>query len=374
MKKFVLLIAALILVLTVIVACAPAATPIPPTQPPAPTAVPAQPTQPPAPTTAPTAAPTKAPTTAPTAAPTTAATAAPTKAATAVPTPRPTLPPPPPAPAAGQLGSSTNPIVMSFVPSGDTTAIMTGGNQISDLLKSRTNLTFQVQVGTSYAASIEAMGAGKAQIGWLNTFSYILAHQKYGVQLGLVVTRFGTDYYNGQIIVNNASGIKTMADLKGKKFCYVDPSSTSGYIVPRIVMAANGVNPDKDLGATTNAGSHNNVAIAVYKGDCDAGATFVDARSSVQKDFPDIMDKTSVLIVSPNIPNDTVSYVKDFDPAMKALIDNALIDASFDPAGKKALNTIYQIGGFVQHDDSFYNDFRAYLAKAGIDPAKLVGP
>lgn len=373
MKRYAVLAVALIFILAV-AACAPAPTPVPPTAVPQATAVP--------PTAAPTTAPTKAPTTAPTAAPTkaattaatTAATAAATKAATAVPTPRPTLAPPPPAPAAGQLGSPTNPIVMSFVPSGDTTAITTGGSQIADLLKPRTNLTFKVEVGTSYAASIEAMGAGKAQIGWLNTFSYILAHQKYGTQLGLVVTRFGTDYYNGQIIVNNKSGIKTMADLKGKKFCYVDPSSTSGYIVPRIVMQANGVNPDKDLAATTNAGSHNNVAIAVYKGDCDAGATFVDARTSVQKDFPDILDKTSVLIVSPNIPNDTVSYVKDFPPAMKTLIDNALIDISFDPAGKKALNTVYQIGGFVQHDDSFYNDFRGYLEKAGIDPTKLVGP
>jgi phosphonate transport system substrate-binding protein len=351
MRKFFTFTVLLVLALAV-AACGGAANPTaaPPTSAPA--------TQPPAPTSAPA---------------TTAPTPAATTAATAVPTPHPTLAPPPPAPAAGQLGAPDNPIVMSFVPSGDTTAITTGGGQIADLLKQRTNLTFKVEVGTSYAASIEAMGAGKAQIGWLNTFSYILAHQKYGVQLGLVVTRFGTDYYNGQIIANNNSGIKTMADLKGKKFCYVDPSSTSGYIVPRIVMQANGINPDKDLGATTNAGSHNNVAIAVYKGDCDAGATFVDARSSVQKDFPDIMDKTSVLIVSPNIPNDTVSFVKDFDPAMKTLIVNALLDTTYDPAGKKALNTIYQIGGFVVHDDSFYNDFRGYLEKAGIDPSKLVG-
>jgi phosphonate transport system substrate-binding protein len=346
MRKYILFAALVALTLVVVACAAPAA---PPTS--------APPTIAPPPTSAPQ----------PTTAPTTAA------AATAVPSPHPTLPPPPPAPAAGQLGAPDNPIVMSFVPSGDTTAITTGGGQIADMLKQRTNLTFKVEVGTSYAASIEAMGAGKAQIGWLNTFSYILAHQKYGVQLGLVVTRFGTDYYNGQIIANNASGIKTMADLKGKKFCYVDPSSTSGYIVPRIVMQANGINPDTDLGASTNAGSHNNVAIAVYKGDCDAGATFVDARTSVQKDFPDILDKTSVLIVSPNIPNDTVSFVKDFDPAMKTLVVNALLDTTYDAAGKKALNTIYQIGGFVIHDDSFYNDFRGYLEKAGIDPSKLVG-
>jgi len=59
---------------------------------------------------------------------------------------------------------------------------------------------------------------------------------------------------------------------KGQNFpAFVDPNSTSGYIVPRIVLAANGIDPDKDFKLPQKCGSHNNVGIAVYKGDCDAG-------------------------------------------------------------------------------------------------------
>jgi phosphonate transport system substrate-binding protein len=275
------------------------------------------------------------------------------------------------APAKPALGTKDNPIVMSFVPSGDTTKISLGGQQIADMLKAKTNLEYKVTVGTSFGASVEAMGANQAQIGWLNTFSYMLANKKYGVTLGLVTVRNKTDYYNGQIIVNNTSGVKTVADLKGKKFCFVDPNSTSGYIVPRIVMAANGVNPDKDITAT-NAGSHPNVAIAVYKKDCDAGATFVDARDGIQKDFPDVKDKVSVLIVSPNIPNDTVSFTKDFPADLRAKTIQALMDVSTTDDGAKALNSIAQISGFTKHDDSFYNEFNDYLKKAGIDVTSLV--
>ena len=83
-------------------------------------------------------------------------------------------------------------------------------------------------------------------------------------------------FYKGQFIANVASGIKSFADLKGKTFCFVDPNSTSGYIIPRIILKANGIDPDKDFKAVQNAGSHDNVAIAVYKGDCDAGVTYVD--------------------------------------------------------------------------------------------------
>ena len=37
-------------------------------------------------------------------------------------------------------------------------------------------------VGNSYSAVVEAMGAGQVDIGWLNPFSYVLAHNKYGVE------------------------------------------------------------------------------------------------------------------------------------------------------------------------------------------------
>jgi phosphonate transport system substrate-binding protein len=270
------------------------------------------------------------------------------------------------------LGTAANPIVMTFVPSGDTNAIAKGGNQVADMLKAKTNLTYQVQVGTSYAASIEAMGANKAQIGWLNTFSYLLAHDKYGVNVALVVIRNKASTYNAQFIAGANTGINAMADLKGKKFCFVDPNSTSGYIIPQIMMKAGGIDPAKDLAASTNAGSHPNVVTAVYKGDCDAGATFVDARSAIAKDHPDVNDKVKVFLISDPIPNDTVSFTKDFPADIKDKTVQALLDIAAGKDGAAALQTIYSIGGFEKHDDTFYDQFRGLLKKAGVDVSTMV--
>ena len=203
-------------------ACAPAATPAPapaPTQPPAAPAA----TQPPA-----------------------------------APAATPTVPPPNcakmdgmPTAAAGELGSADKPIVMTFVPSGDVGTITKAGTAIADCLSQMTGLKYQIEVGTNFAASIEAMGSGKAQFGFLNTFSVLLAEAKYQVVPVLVALRNYKgkleNYYQGQFIANNNSGIKSIADLKGKTFCFVDPNSTSGEIIPRIVMKANGIDPDKDL-------------------------------------------------------------------------------------------------------------------------------
>jgi phosphonate transport system substrate-binding protein len=380
MKKSLHLFLAVMAVLVLVVsACAPAATPAP-TQPPAteaPTEVP--PTEAPA-----TEAPTEAPA---------------TEAATAVPPTATPAPPPvcdklsdaPAAPAAGELGSADNPIVITFVPSGDTGKITTAGTAIADCLSQMTGLNFKMEVGTTFAASIEAMGAEKAQIGFLNTFSALLAGAKYGVTPALVAVRkYATNdldpdkalsgqlepFYKGQFIANADSGISSFADLKGKTFCFVDPNSTSGYIVPRIILAANGINPDTDFAATQNAGSHNNVAIAVYKGDCDAGVTYInvltDTSANLAAQYPDIADKVKIFAVTPPIPNDGMQFIKSLDPNLRKVVVEGMMAMANDPGGKAVLKSLYNYDSFQEVDATFYNEFLAVLQKAGVDPSSLV--
>jgi phosphonate transport system substrate-binding protein len=369
------LVAIFVLVLT---ACAPAATA----------------TEAPAATQAPTEVATEAPTEAP------AATEAPATEAPTVAPPTNTPPPPPvcdkladapAAPAAGELGSADNPIVITFVPSGDTGKITVAGTAIADCLTQMTGLTFKMEVGTTFAASIEALGAEKAQVSFLNTFSILLAEQKYGVTPALVAIRkYATNdldpdkdlggelepFYKGQFIANADSGISSFADLKGKSFCFVDPNSTSGYIVPRIILKANGIDPDADFSATQNAGSHPNVATAVYKGDCDAGVTFInvltDAAADLQTTYPDIADKVKVFAVTDRIPNDGMQFIKSLDPNFQKVIVEGMMAMANDPGGKAVLKSLYNYDAFQEVQPDFYNDFAAVLTKAGVDPSELV--
>jgi phosphonate transport system substrate-binding protein len=254
-----------------------------------------------------------------------------------------------------------------------------------------TGLTFTMEVGTTFAASIEAMGAEKAQVSFLNTFSVLLAEAKYGVVPVLVAIRkYNTNdidpdknlkgelepFYKGQFIANKASGITSFADLKGKTFCFVDPNSTSGYIVPRIILKANGIDPDTDFAATQNAGSHPNVAIAVYKGDCDAGVTFInvltDTAANLAATYPDITDKVTVFAVTDRIPNDGMQFIKDLDPKLQDAIIQAMLAMAQDPGGKAVLKSLYNYDAFQEVEPDFYDAFAAVLVKAGVDPATLV--
>jgi phosphonate transport system substrate-binding protein len=128
--------------------------------------------------------------------------------------------------------------------------------------------------------------------------------------------------------------------------------------------------PDTDF-TVTYAGGHDAAVLGVYNGECDAGASFVDARTLIEGDYPDVMDKVKVVEVSIPIPNDGVQFVNSFDPEMKQQIVDALLAIAATDAGKEALNAAYQWDGLEAHGNEFYDPFRQLLDAAGIKAADL---
>ena len=250
-------------------------------------------------------------------------------------------------------GSLRNPVKMIFVPSGDSQVILTEGSEIADLLSKRIGLSVKAKIASSYAAAIEAIGAHKVDIGWLATFSYVLAKEKYDVDLLLIVSRFGSPTYRGQIIVREDSRIKNLKDLKGKRMAFVDPASTSGHIFPKTLLLSKGIFPEKTFSKSIFAGSHNAVIFSILKGEVDAGATYDDARAAVAKEYPQVFGQTRVLAYTKEIPNDTVCAAKNLDPVIKEKIKNGLRMISKDPRESKFLKRIYGISELMDFDALF---------------------
>jgi phosphonate transport system substrate-binding protein len=132
---------------------------------------------------------------------------------------------------ANALGSPQNPIKMAFVPSSQTSTILRNGEPLAALLSRITGYSFRVSVPTSYAAVVEAIGSNQVDVAWLAPFSYVLAHEKYGAQVILSAVRKGFLTYPSVFLTADAN-IKSVADFRGKKFAFVDPTSASGYLYP----------------------------------------------------------------------------------------------------------------------------------------------
>jgi len=276
--------------------------------------------------------------------------------------------------AAEELGTEENPIIWAFVPSGDTQEIAAGGQAVADMIYEKTGLVVEAMVATEYAGVIEALQSDppSAHMASLATFSYVVAADRGVAEAALVAVRYGRPFYDGQIIANADSGIESIADLAGKSFARPDPLSTSGWIIPSLTMRAQGVDPDSDLTQIVDAGGHTGVVSAVYNGDVDAGATFVDARGNIEEDFPDVYERVQVIEVSAPIPNDGVQFHPDVPEETREAIVEALLEIADDPAGVEELNRAYSWTELERHGDEFYDPFRQVLQAAGVDAASLM--
>lgn len=306
-------------------------------------------------------------------------------APTEAPPPEPTAVPPTDVP----LGSPEKPIIMALAPSANTTELIAGGEAIAAKMTELTGYTIEVTVPTNYAALIEAMGSGNAQIGWLPTVPYIVAYEKGYATVGLVTLRSGADHYAFEFIVhqarvddgtftsyydaatsaNTADAATALAQFAGKRPCYTDPLSSSGYLVPAGYLATSGI---KTMAGAWVQG-HPTVVKSVYlspKGEiCDFGTVYVDARTAVTTDFPDVNDKVAIAFVSdPIIPNDTVSFVAGLDPTIRQNLVDALVEIASTDEGLQLLKDGgYSIGGLASVDDSFYDEYRVYLESIHFD-------
>lgn len=280
----------------------------------------------------------------------------------------------------GALGTRSNPIKLYFTPSVDAKRITTNAKELTDFLEKETGYYFTTAVPASFVAVVEAFGTKKADIASINTFSYLMAHAKYGAEARLRIVRDNNETsYSGQFITRYDSGIDSLPDIDGKSFAYVDPSSTSGYILPKAMLDRRGIKPSE----TVFAMRHDNVVMMVYQGQVAAGATYyappdpvthkiLDARMRVEKQFPDIEKKVKIIGFTQRIPNDPWVFRKDMDEDMKEKIINALLKYVATPRGGKSMYDIYDIRGLIPTKDSDYDELRKLLEEQNIKFENLI--
>ena len=130
----------------------------------------------------------------------------------------------------------------------------------------------EVRVGGSYGEHIEAIGRDQVDLAFLGPIPYVRLLERYGSKplLGrFLVNR--QPYLHGVIAVRQDSPLRSLKELRGRRFAFGDPESTMSHVVPRAVLKEAGV-PVNALAEYKFLGSHKNVALAVLAGDFDAGA------------------------------------------------------------------------------------------------------
>ncbi len=249
---------------------------------------------------------------------------------------------------------------IAFVPSREVELVSQAAEPLIQLLQQETGWKVEATIAVSYVAVVEALGRGSVECAFMPPLAFVMAEQRYGAQVLLVSVRNGKTTYRGQILVPRGS-VRSWEDLKGKRFAFPDPTSTSGTVFPKLLLQENGIDPDRDLADVIYAGGHDKVIFALLNGQVDAGATFEDARRVVARRFPEVMEKLEVFAYTAPIPNDNFACGKHVPPEQRQTIKQALLKVASTEEGRQQLFSLYEIDGFAEPTPGMYDAVRKAL-------------
>lgn len=241
-----------------------------------------------------------------------------------------------------------------------------------DVISEGMGMEVHPTVAADYTGVVEAFKNNQLDVAFLSPAAYVLAAQEANVRVILKSHRDGVAAFYGAIIVRADSPIQTLADLKGKRFAFGDPLSTSGHIFARKLMLEADFNPEADLEKFIYAGSHDATILSVLNQKVDAGASYADDRegkSSAWQRFldPSDHDKIRVLAYTEPIPSDNISVRADFPEELTQRLFKTIKDFTDSEEGSALVKKLYKLDGYIAADDADYASVREGFQAAGID-------
>ncbi|MFQ5765470.1 MAG: phosphate/phosphite/phosphonate ABC transporter substrate-binding protein, partial [Rhodospirillales bacterium] len=206
--------------------------------------------------------------------------------------------------------------------------------------------------------------ANHIDVALLGPFSYVLATTQAPVEAFAITVTAKTMQpgYHSVIITQKDSPIKSLQDIRGHTYAFVDPGSTSGYMVPSAFFVEAGITPEKDFKEVMYSGGHDASIVAVAEGKVEAASV---ADRILERAFAKGLakrDQIKVIWQSDLIPNNPMLYRKNLPEKLKKKIREAFYGfknmpfgemgtvARFDPATDKDYDVIRTIARALKLD------------------------
>ncbi len=246
---------------------------------------------------------------------------------------------------------------------------------IGDLIGKKIGCKVDILITTNYTSEIEAMRAGKLEVGEFGPLGYVLAHQ---VAHADAVSTFGDkqgkpETYTAGIVTWPGSGVTTMAGIAGHSFGFSDPASTSGHLYPAYALRKAGIDPDHGVKGFY-AGSHTASFEAILNHKVQAGelnsqeiASATLAGSYKPSDFVELWR-------SEPIPIDPIAVAETLPAPFKARLTQVLQTLDLSELSADDQKIIGSDGAhLVPQTDAAYDGIRDLVKTLNIDLTKVSG-
>ena len=248
---------------------------------------------------------------------------------------------------------------VALLPDENAGTVIKNNQPLKDYLEETLGKKIELIVTTDYSSMIEAMRHGRIDLAYFGPLSYVLARQRSEIEPFVALKSKGSTTYQSVVIANAASGIKKIEDIKGKHMAFGDKASTSSHLIPKSVLAEEGLDAGRDY-EEHFVGSHDAVAMAVQNGHAQAGGLSRPIFESLVE--RKIIDPAKVIVVeySKPFPQYPWTMRSNLKPELKDKIRSAFLNLK-DPAVLKP----FKADGFETISDKDYDVVRnlGYLLK-----------
>ena len=217
-----------------------------------------------------------------------------------------------------------------------------------------------------YPAAVEALVNKQVDLVWFGGFTYVQASLRSGGKVIPIAQREEDTQFRSVFIAQTDSGIKSLADLRGKQVSFGSASSTSGHLMPRSFLLEARLDPEKDFKRVAYSGAHDATIASVVGGRVDAAALDITVwRKFVAEKKVDTA-KVDVFYTTPPYFNYNWAVHADMPVALRERITKALLALSMDDTEGKEILTLNRATRYVPTQAQNYKGLEAAGRSAGL--------
>ena len=239
---------------------------------------------------------------------------------------------------------------------------------LGEYLARKTGLGIRFTILPRYGNVIDRIREEHLDGAFFGSFTGALAIERLGaVPLARPVNLDGTSTYRGYLFVRKGSGIRRVADMKGKRIAFVEQATTAGYVFPLAYFREHGVkDPAKYFKEVYFAGSHDAAIYAVLDGKADVGCAKHSMFDRLRRREPRVAAELTVLAESSDVPSNGLLVWPGVAAADRARLTSALLAMDKDPAGIEVLRR-FEALRFLPVSKADYSPVYDLARRAGID-------
>ena len=239
---------------------------------------------------------------------------------------------------------------------------------LAEYIFKKSGIKINLQILPSYGDIIDQFNTLGLDGAFFDSFTAAIAIKKLGV---IPCARpewvDGSSTYYGLIFVREDSSIRNAADMKGKRFAFVDKATTAGWLLPIYYFKTYGIDHYRSfLKETYFTGTHEGAIYDVLEKKADIGAAKNTVFYRLAATDPRITDELTILAGSPQVPSNGLCFKSELDDSVKREIKKNLLTMNLDEEGLEVLRH-FGATRFIETEEEDYRPVFEYAAQIGLD-------